>query len=76
MEERIVKAAGADHFDAPSVEELTGMITRAGKIPRLVNSLYQQGEDGENSENGENKKTVSLNSPISPGSPAVQAQSS
>jgi len=44
MEERIVKAAGANHFDAPSVEELTWMIEKAGRIPKLVNSVYQNGE--------------------------------
>ena len=41
MEERIVKAAGANHFDAPSVEELTSMIRRAGRVPKLINSLYE-----------------------------------
>ncbi|PIQ82085.1 MAG: aminofutalosine synthase MqnE [Candidatus Omnitrophica bacterium CG11_big_fil_rev_8_21_14_0_20_64_10] len=43
LEERIVKAAGADHFDAPSVNELTEMITKAGRVPQLINSLYQEG---------------------------------
>jgi aminodeoxyfutalosine synthase len=43
LEERIVKAAGANHFDAPSVEELTRMIERAGRIPKRVNSLYENG---------------------------------
>lgn len=40
MEERIVKAAGANHTDAPSVEELTRMIRQAGRSPRLTDSLY------------------------------------
>ncbi|MBI3324381.1 MAG: CofH family radical SAM protein [Candidatus Omnitrophica bacterium] len=40
MEERIVKAAGANHYDAPSVEELTRMIERAGRKARLIDSLY------------------------------------
>ncbi|MBI3322146.1 MAG: CofH family radical SAM protein [Candidatus Omnitrophica bacterium] len=40
MEERIVKAAGANHYDAPSVDELTQMIERAGRKPRLIDSLY------------------------------------
>lgn len=44
LEERIVKAAGADHFDAPSVDELTRMIERAGRTPRLINSLYRNGD--------------------------------
>ncbi|MBI3333450.1 MAG: CofH family radical SAM protein [Candidatus Omnitrophica bacterium] len=43
MEERIVKAAGANHFDAPSVEELTWLIERAGRAPRLIDSLYGSG---------------------------------
>lgn len=42
LEERIVKAAGADHSDRPTVEELTSMIERAGRIPKLVNSLYDE----------------------------------
>ena len=42
LEERIVKAAGADHFDAPSVEELTVMIERASRRPRLIDSLYSE----------------------------------
>jgi aminodeoxyfutalosine synthase len=41
MEERIVKAAGADHHDAPSVDELTRMIVHAGRTPRLIDSLYE-----------------------------------
>lgn len=41
LEERIVKAAGANHFDAPSVNELTGLIERAGRAPKLVDSLYE-----------------------------------
>ncbi len=41
MEERIVRAAGANHFDAPSVDELTWMIQRAGRAPRLIDSLYR-----------------------------------
>ncbi len=41
LEERIVKAAGANHQDAPTVEELTQMILRSGRLPCLVNSLYQ-----------------------------------
>ncbi len=40
MEERIVKAAGANHFDAPSVDELTWLIRRAGRDPKLIDSLY------------------------------------
>ncbi|MCM8794649.1 MAG: CofH family radical SAM protein [Candidatus Omnitrophica bacterium] len=40
MEERIVKAAGADHFDAPSVDELTNLIQEAGRVPKLIDSLY------------------------------------
>ncbi len=40
MEERIVKAAGANHTDAPSVDELTQMIERAGRKARLIDSLY------------------------------------
>lgn len=40
MEERIVKAAGANHYDAPSVDELTQMIERAGRKARLIDSLY------------------------------------
>ena len=40
MEERIVKAAGANHYDAPSVDELTQMIERAGRKPALIDSLY------------------------------------
>ena len=40
MEERIVKAAGANHTDAPSVDELTSMIEKAGRTPRLIDSLY------------------------------------
>jgi len=40
LEERIVKAAGADHFDAPTVDELTDMIQKAGRTPQLINSLY------------------------------------
>ena len=43
LEERIVKAAGADHSDRPSVDELIWMIERAGRIPKLVNSLYENG---------------------------------
>lgn len=43
LEERIVKAAGANHFDAPSMDELTQMIERAGRTPKLINSLYQYG---------------------------------
>lgn len=43
LEERIVKAAGANHFDAPSMDELTSMIARAGRVPRLINSLYENG---------------------------------
>ncbi|MBI3318617.1 MAG: CofH family radical SAM protein [Candidatus Omnitrophica bacterium] len=42
MEERIVKAAGANHYDAPSVDELTQMILRAGRIPKQINSLYSE----------------------------------
>ncbi len=44
MEERIVKAAGADHFDAPSVDELTSLIVEAGRTPKLIDSLYTNGE--------------------------------
>ncbi len=44
MEERIVKAAGADHFDAPSVDELTWLIERAGRIPRMIDSFYGKGQ--------------------------------
>ncbi len=44
MEERIVKAAGANHFDAPSVDELTSLITEAGRTPKLIDSLYTNGE--------------------------------
>ena len=40
MEERIVKAAGANHYDAPSVDELTSMIEKAGRTPQLIDSLY------------------------------------
>ena len=40
MEERIVKAAGADHYDAPSMDELTCMIEKAGRKPKLIDSLY------------------------------------
>ena len=40
MEERIVKAAGANHYDAPSMDELTSMIEKAGRTPRLIDSLY------------------------------------
>jgi len=40
MDERIVKAAGANHFDAPSVDELTWLIGRAGRSPKLIDSLY------------------------------------
>ncbi len=40
MEERIVKAAGANHYDAPSVDELTAMITAAGRTPKMIDSLY------------------------------------
>jgi aminodeoxyfutalosine synthase len=40
MEERIVKAAGANHFDAPSVDELTALIIGAGRTPKLIDSLY------------------------------------
>ncbi len=40
LEERIVKAAGANHNDAPSVGELTRMIERAGRTPALIDSLY------------------------------------
>ena len=40
MEERIVKAAGANHCDAPSVDELTDMIEKAGRTPQLIDSLY------------------------------------
>jgi aminodeoxyfutalosine synthase len=43
MEERIVKAAGANHYDAPSVDELTSMIEKAGRTPRLIDSLYGNG---------------------------------
>ncbi|MBI3616230.1 MAG: CofH family radical SAM protein [Candidatus Omnitrophica bacterium] len=43
MEERIVKAAGANHFDAPSVDELTWLIERAGRVPKLIDSLYNNG---------------------------------
>jgi aminodeoxyfutalosine synthase len=41
MEERIVKAAGANHYDAPSVDELTSMIKKAGRTPQLIDSLYE-----------------------------------
>jgi len=41
MEERIVKAAGANHFDAPSVDELTSLIVEAGRAPKLIDSLYE-----------------------------------
>jgi len=41
LEERIVRAAGANHFDAPSVTELAQMIIQAGRIPKLVDSLYR-----------------------------------
>jgi len=40
MEERIVKAAGANHYDAPSVDDLTDMIQKAGRTPQLIDSLY------------------------------------
>lgn len=43
MEERIVKAAGANHYDAPSVDELTSMIEKAGRMPQLIDSLYAAG---------------------------------
>ena len=43
MEERIVKAAGANHYDAPSMDELTCMIQGAGRTPQLINSLYGNG---------------------------------
>lgn len=43
LEERIVKAAGANHFDAPSVRELTEMIERSGRVPKLIDSLYVNG---------------------------------
>ena len=43
MEERIVKAAGANHYDAPSVDELTQMIEQAGRSARLIDSLYEEG---------------------------------
>ena len=43
MEERIVKAAGANHYDAPSVDELTSMIEKAGRTPQLIDSLYANG---------------------------------
>lgn len=43
MEERIVKAAGANHIDAPSVDELTQMIRNAGRTPHLIDSLYEAG---------------------------------
>ncbi len=43
MEERIVKAAGANHFDAPSVNELTEIIERSGRTPKLIDSLYENG---------------------------------
>ncbi len=46
LEERIVKAAGANHSDAPSLEELIQMIERAGRTPKRVNSLYQNGDSG------------------------------
>ncbi|MBI1953581.1 MAG: CofH family radical SAM protein [Candidatus Omnitrophica bacterium] len=42
LEERIVKAAGADHSDRPTVDELTGMIERSGQEPVLVDSLYRE----------------------------------
>ncbi len=41
MEERIVKAAGANHYDAPSMDELTHMIEKAGRQPQLIDSLYE-----------------------------------
>ncbi len=44
LEERIVKAAGANHFDAPSVDELTWLIQRAGRVPKRVNSIYENGD--------------------------------
>jgi len=44
LEERIVKAAGADHSDRPSVDELTWMIQRAGRTPKLIDSVYRNGD--------------------------------
>ncbi len=41
MEERIVKAAGANHYDAPSVDELMQMIQQAGRKAKLIDSLYE-----------------------------------
>ncbi|MBI4314157.1 MAG: CofH family radical SAM protein [Candidatus Omnitrophica bacterium] len=43
MEERIVKAAGADHGDRPTRDELMEMIRHAGRTPCEVDSLYREG---------------------------------
>ncbi len=42
LEERIVKAAGADHSDRPTVDELTEMIRRSGRVAKLTDSLYRE----------------------------------
>jgi len=44
LEERIVKAAGADHSDRPTLEVLTHMIGQSGLEPIEVDSLYREGE--------------------------------